>query len=85
MTPAKNSTPAARNDQVAADIRLFVRHEIDRIAAIIDKLQVALLDLAEREAETVMRDLRICKRPSLSALVIICWRGSKCWIGTTSA
>ena len=53
-TGKKLHTGRSRNDQVATDIRLFVRHEIDRIAAIIDELQAALLGLAEREAETVM-------------------------------
>ncbi|MEC8740175.1 MAG: argininosuccinate lyase [Pseudomonadota bacterium] len=53
-TGKKLHTGRSRNDQVATDIRLFVRHEIDRTAAIISELQAALLDLAEREAETVM-------------------------------
>ena len=53
-TGKKLHTGRSRNDQVATDIRLFVRHEIDRIAAIITELQAALLGLAEREAETVM-------------------------------
>lgn len=56
-TGKKLHTGRSRNDQVATDIRLFVRHEIDRTAAIIDELQAALLDLAEREAETVMPGL----------------------------
>ena len=34
-TGKKLHTGRSRNDQVATDIRLFVRHEIDRIAAII--------------------------------------------------
>ena len=50
----KLHTGRSRNDQVATDIRLFVRHEIDRIAEIISGVQAALLDLAEQEAETVM-------------------------------
>ena len=50
----KLHTGRSRNDQVATDIRLFVRHEIDRIAELIGGIQAALLDLAEQEAETVM-------------------------------
>ena len=50
----KLHTGRSRNDQVATDLRLFVRQEIDCIATIIDNIQAALLDVAEREAETVM-------------------------------
>jgi argininosuccinate lyase len=44
----------SRNDQVATDIRLYLREEIDLIGAEIGRLQTALLDLAEREADTIM-------------------------------
>ncbi|MBL8376355.1 MAG: argininosuccinate lyase [Burkholderiales bacterium] len=47
-------TGRSRNDQVATDIRLFLRDEIDRIAKLLGDLQSALIDLAEREAGTVM-------------------------------
>ena len=47
-------TARSRNDQVATDIRLFLRHEIDGIAGLIKSLQEALLDLAESHARTVM-------------------------------
>lgn len=50
----KLHTGRSRNDQVATDIRLFVRDEIDQIAALITKLQLALLGVAEREASTIM-------------------------------
>ena len=50
----KLHTGRSRNDQVATDLRLFVRQEIDCIATIINNIQAALLDVAEREAETVM-------------------------------
>lgn len=50
----KLHTGRSRNDQVATDIRLYVRAEIDHIAAVLARLQRALLDLAEREAETIM-------------------------------
>ena len=50
----KLHTGRSRNDQVATDIRLYLREEIERIAAEILRLQAALVDLAEREAETVM-------------------------------
>jgi argininosuccinate lyase len=47
-------TGRSRNDQVATDIRLYLRDEIDAIIVAIRRLQVALVDLAEREAETIM-------------------------------
>lgn len=50
----KLHTGRSRNDQVATDIRLYVRDEIDAIAATLARLQTALLDLAEKEASTIM-------------------------------
>ena len=50
----KLHTGRSRNDQVATDIRLWLRGEIDAIVAEILRLQRALVDLAEREADTIM-------------------------------
>ncbi len=50
----KLHTGRSRNDQVATDIRLYLRDEIDAISVELTRLQTALLDLAEREAETIM-------------------------------
>ena len=50
----KLHTGRSRNDQVATDIRLYLRSEIDAILAQLKRLQMALLDLAEREADTIM-------------------------------
>jgi len=47
-------TGRSRNDQVATDIRLWLRDEIDGIVAELRRLQLGLLDLAEREAETIL-------------------------------
>ena len=47
-------TGRSRNDQVATDLRLWLRGEIDRIVCLIDGLQHALVELAERHAATVM-------------------------------
>ena len=47
-------TARSRNDQVATDIRLYLRDAIDILAVLIRDLQSALLDLAETHAETVM-------------------------------
>ncbi len=50
----KLHTGRSRNDQVATDMRLYLRHEIDEISAELTRLQGGLLDLAEREADTIM-------------------------------
>jgi argininosuccinate lyase len=50
----KLHTGRSRNDQVATDIRLYVRGEIDQIAELITRLQSALLGVAEKEASTIM-------------------------------
>ena len=50
----KLHTGRSRNDQVATDIRLWLRDEIAEIRAGVLKLQLALLDIALREAETIM-------------------------------
>jgi len=47
-------TGRSRNDQVATDIRLYLRDAIDDILALIKAFQTNLLDLAEREAATPM-------------------------------
>ena len=47
-------TGRSRNDQVATDIRLWLREEIDAVSAGIRALQDALLDLAEREADSIL-------------------------------
>jgi len=50
----KLHTGRSRNDQVATDIRLYLRDAIDDILLVLHDLQSALVELAEREAATVM-------------------------------
>lgn len=50
----KLHTGRSRNDQVATDIRLYLRDEIDAIQAELKRLQTALIDLAEREHDAIM-------------------------------
>ncbi|MFT5988121.1 MAG: argininosuccinate lyase [Marinobacter psychrophilus] len=54
VTGKKLHTGRSRNDQVATDIRLYLRDEIDVIAEELKRLQAGLLNLAEREADTIM-------------------------------
>jgi argininosuccinate lyase len=53
-TGKKLHTGRSRNDQVATDIRLYLRHEVDEILAMSKALALALLDQAERYAGTIM-------------------------------
>lgn len=54
VTGKKLHTGRSRNDQVATDIRLWLRDEIDRIKDEVTRLQQGILILAEREANTIM-------------------------------
>jgi argininosuccinate lyase len=47
-------TGRSRNDQVATDLRLWLRGEIDRIAMLLGGMQRALVELAAGHTETVM-------------------------------
>ncbi len=50
----KLHTGRSRNDQVATDIRLYLRSEIQQISAQLVRLQTAILNLAEQHADTIM-------------------------------
>ncbi|QBZ82073.1 Argininosuccinate lyase [Hydrogenovibrio crunogenus] len=54
ITGKKLHTGRSRNDQVATDIRLYLRDEIDAILPEMTRLQHGILLLAEKEAETIM-------------------------------
>ncbi|TAK92722.1 MAG: argininosuccinate lyase [Aquabacterium sp.] len=47
-------TGRSRNDQVATDVRLWLRGEIDEIGLLLIELQKALVDVAEQNAETIL-------------------------------
>ena len=50
----KLHTGRSRNDQVATDIRLWLRDEIDTIKPLFTKLQQGIIGLAIKEADTIM-------------------------------
>jgi len=54
MTGKKLHTGRSRNDQVATDVRLYLRDEIQQVASELSRLQTGLIRLAEAEAETIM-------------------------------
>ncbi len=51
---AKLHTARSRNDQVALDMRLYLRHETDEISQRIASLQRALVRLSEKYQETIL-------------------------------
>lgn len=50
----KLHTGRSRNDQVATDVRLYLRDMIQPIRSELSRLQEALLNVAEREADTIL-------------------------------
>ncbi len=50
-------TGRSRNDQVATDVRLWLRGEIDQISDLICHLQTALLDVAEQNIDVILPGL----------------------------
>lgn len=50
----KLHTGRSRNDQVATDVRLYLREEIDNISAELIRLLNGMIDKAEAEADTIM-------------------------------
>ncbi len=53
-TGAKLHTGRSRNDQIALDMRLYVREAAERVREAIGRVQKALLDLAEENIDVVM-------------------------------
>ena len=51
---AKMHTARSRNDQVALDLRLYVKEQIEQTSAQLQKLQTAFLDLADEHVDLVM-------------------------------
>lgn len=47
-------TGRSRNDQVALDLRLYLRHSCDEVQSLVRQLMTVLLDLAEKHTETIM-------------------------------
>lgn len=50
----KLHTGRSRNDQVATDLRLWLREELDHLTSVIKTTQTVLLDLAEDDRATVL-------------------------------
>src|SRR3954469_12259299 len=50
----KLHTGRSRNDQVVTDVKLWVRDAIDRVEGLLQDLQAALLDAADRHCEVIL-------------------------------
>ncbi|HEY2929217.1 argininosuccinate lyase [Piscinibacter sp.] len=47
-------TGRSRNDQVATDVRLWLRDEIDALAPLLAQMQLALVEVAEKNVDTIL-------------------------------
>ena len=47
-------TGRSRNDQVATDVRLWLRSEIDLISGLLSDLQIALIEVAEKNVDVIL-------------------------------
>jgi argininosuccinate lyase len=74
---AKLHTGRSRNDQVALDMRLWVREEIISLLGEIVDLQRALAGLGETNSDVLIPGYTHLQRA-------ICWPTSRCWSATTS-
>ncbi|AXI01721.1 argininosuccinate lyase [Aquirhabdus parva] len=54
ITGKKLHTGRSRNDQVATDIRLYLRDEIDQLMQLLAKLERGILTLASQHTDTIM-------------------------------
>jgi len=54
ITGKKLHTGRSRNDQIATDIRLWLREQIDLISSELKRFQAGLLEVAEKEADTIL-------------------------------
>lgn len=78
-------TGRSRNDQVATDIRLWLRSEIDNIVGLLKALRGALLDLAEQHAGTIVPGFTHLQVAQLRPSATTCWPMWKCSRATPSA
>ena len=82
---AKLHTARSRNDQVALDLRLYLRAECDSIRDRLRELQSALVPLADRERAVIIPATRISSAPSPYILPTICSPTWRCWNAISAA
>ena len=55
----KLHTARSRNDQVALDVRMYLRNEIDEISALVKDLIAAVTDKAEENKDAIMMEFEV--------------------------
>ena len=60
----KLHTARSRNDQVATDLKLFIRAATEHIDALLENLQRAFVARSDRDLDVICRDTRTCSVPS---------------------
>lgn len=75
VTGAKLHTARSRNDQIALDLRLFVREETKEIIRLIEQLKVLFIDIAKRHLDVVMPGYTHLQRaqPVLLSQHLLCY------------
>ena len=81
---AKLHTARSRNDQVALDVRLWLRDEIVLLLGEIAGLQRALVASARKMPACSFPATRICNAPSRFISRTICSPTSRCWNATAN-
>jgi argininosuccinate lyase len=74
----KLHTARSRNDQVATDFRLYLRHELDQVHVLLHKFECTLIALAEQYADAVFPDIHIYNEPNPLFSDIIFWHITRC-------
>ena len=74
----KLHTGRSRNDQIALDMRLWLRDEIDAIREALREVQAALVEQAERHRTARCPATRTSSAPSRSSSPTTCWRTCSC-------
>ncbi len=74
----KLHTGRSRNEQIATDLRLFIRRGMDAIRSEMAGLVDAFLGQAEAKARRPCRPIPICSAPNPSWLRIGCWPMRRC-------
>ena len=80
----KLHTARSRNDQVALDIRMYLRDEIAEIHDLLAALQKVLVSLADQHRTWSCRATRICSGRSPCCSAIICLPTMRCSSATAA-
>ena len=70
-------TGRSRNDQVALDLRMYLRSETDEIIKMVDDLKTALLEIAEKNIQTIMPGYTHLQKAQPITLIIL-WHIMRC-------